>query len=222
MSDLYQGFAVNPLDAAVVVVLAIFGITSFIRGFTASALTIMAWGGAFIGTGYIAPFVVPYVYEVIKPELMAFAITYAVVFILDLLVLKLIAGLIGRMVRNSDIGSLDRALGLLFGLFGAMFVISALYMITTPFISENNQSDWFKTAKSRPLIQYGASMITAINPYFDKMDMDEKRKDIEALDRMKKMIPSFPTDDKKSNKDTKYKKQNQEEMDKLFDKLSKE
>lgn len=219
MSDLYQEFSINPMDATVVIILLVFGIASYVRGFTASALTLAAWGGAFIVTGYFAPDLMPHISTMVQPELFAFILTYVILFAVTLLVLKLIAGMVGKMVKNSDIGSLDSAMGLLFGLFSGMFVISALYMLTTPFISENNQADWFKDAKSRPLIQYGASMITAMNPYFDELDLEEKRKDIEALERMKKMMPSFPTKDKKSEK---YKKENQEEIDKLFEKLSKE
>lgn len=220
MSDFFQDLSVNPLDATVVIIMVIFGIASYVRGFTAAALTLAAWGGAFMTTGYLSPLVVPHVYEMVQPEIMATIITYVVMFILSLLVLKLVAGMIGKMVKNSDIGSLDSAMGLLFGLFTGMFVISALYMLTTPFISENNQPDWFQEAKSRPLIQYGASMISAMNPYFDELDLQEKRKDIEALERMKKMIPSFPTNNKTSKKQEKYKKENQEEMDRLFEKLS--
>ncbi|PCI44394.1 MAG: hypothetical protein COB49_11195 [Alphaproteobacteria bacterium] len=220
MNELAQGFSFNPLDATVVVIMIISGIASYVRGFTASALTLAAWGGAFMATSSLSPMVMPRVYEMIQPEIMAYAITYTVVFALSLLVLKLIAGIIGKMVRNSDIGSLDSAMGLLFGLFTGMFVISAIYMLTTPFISENNHPDWFQKAKSRPLIQYGASMISAMNPYFDALDLQEKRKDIEALERMKEMIPSFPTDKKTSGSQEKYKKKNQEEMDRLFEKLS--
>jgi len=222
MSDLIQGVSFNPLDAAVVVIMLIFGIASYVRGFTAAALTLAAWGGAFMATSYFAPLVVPHVYEMVQPEIMAYVMTYAVMFALSLLVLKLIAGMIGKMVRNSGIGALDSAMGLLFGLFTGMFVISALYMLTTPFISENNHPNWFINAKSRPLIQYGSSMISAMNPYFDELDLREKRKDIEALERMKKMIPSFPSKGKTDDNSEKYKKLNQEEMDKLFEKLSNE
>ncbi len=220
MSEVTQGFSINPLDATVVVIMVIFGIASYIRGFTASALTLAAWGGAFMATSSFAPLIMPSVYEIIQPEIMAYVMAYAVLFALSLLVLKLLASMIGKMVRNSNIGSLDSAMGLLFGLFTGMFVISAIYMLTTPFISENNQPDWFQEAKSRPLIQYGASMISAMNPYFDELDLEEKRKDIEALERMKKMVPSFPTNGDKEEKQDKYKKENQEEMDKLFEKLS--
>ena len=220
MNEVAQGFSVNPLDATVVIIMIVFGIASYVRGFTAAALTLAAWGGAFMVTSFLSPRVVPHVYEIVQPEIMAYVMTYAVMFALSLLVLKMIANMIGSMVKNSNIGSLDSAMGLLFGLFTGMFVISAIYMLTTPFISENNHPDWFQEAKSRPLIQYGASMISAMNPYFDELDLQEKRKDIEALERMKKMIPSFPTTDKSDSKDEKYKKENQEEMDRLFEKLS--
>jgi len=220
MNEISQNFTINPLDVTVLIIMVIFGITSYVRGFTAAALTLGAWGGAFIGTGYLAPLAAARVYDVIQPEIMAYGITYAVIFILSLFLLKMIASMVGRIVKNSDIGSLDSALGLLFGLFSGMFVISALYMITTPFISENKMPNWFQEAKSRPLIQYGASMISAMNPYFNDINLEEKRKDLEALERMKKMIPSFPTNDEKNKKDEKYKKENQDKMDELFKKLS--
>lgn len=220
MNEVAQDFAINPLDITVVVVMVIFGVASYIRGFTAAALTLFAWVGAFIATSNFAPLIIPHVYEMIQPEIMAYIITYAVMFALCLLILKLLATMVGKIVKSSDIGSLDSAMGLLFGLFTGMFVISALYMLTTPFISEKNQPDWFQDARSRPLIQYGASMISAMNPYFDELDLEEKRKDIEALERMKKMLPAFPTTGKSDNNDEKYKKENQEEMDKLFEKLS--
>jgi len=210
----------NPFDVTVIVIMVIFGIASYVRGFTAAALTLAAWGGAFMVTSYFAPLAIPRVAEMVQPDIMAFVLTYAVMFALSLLLLKLVAGMIGKMVKNSDIGSLDSAMGLLFGLFSGMFVISALYMLTTPFISVNNQPDWFKTAKSRPLIQYGASMISAMNPYFDKLDLQEKRKDIEALERLKKMVPSFPTRNKTDKKEKPYRKDEQKKMDKLFEKLS--
>lgn len=220
MNELTQGISFNPLDATVVVIMLIFGIASYVRGFTAAALTLAAWGGAFMVTSYGAPLVMPNVYEIIQPEIIAYVITYAVMFALSLLILKLVASMVGKMVRNSDIGTLDSAMGLLFGLFSGMFVISALYMLTMPFISENNLPNWFKQAKSRPLIQYGASMISAMNPYFDKLDLNEKRKDIEALERLKNMTSSFRTKNKKDKTDEQYKKENQKEMDKLFKELS--
>ena len=219
MSELFEGLSINPLDATVIMILIIFGIASYMRGFTASALTIAAWGGAFIITSYFAPSTIPYISDVVKPEIIAFAITYAVMFMLSLFLLKMIAGIIGKVIKDSNIGSLDSAMGLLFGLFSGMFVVSAIYMLTTPFISENNQPNWFKNAKSKPLIQYGASMISAVNPYFDDLNLEEKRKDLEALERLKKMMPSYPANDKKQEK---YDKKNQQEIDKLFEKLSSE
>lgn len=219
MSEFLEGLSINPLDAIVVMILIVFGIASYMRGFTASALTIAAWGGSFMITSYYAPSTIPYISDVVKPEMIAFIITYAVMFIFSLFLLKMIAGIVGKIIKDSNIGSLDSAMGLLFGLFSGMFVVSAVYMLTTPFISENNQPDWFQHAKSRPLIQYGASMISAVNPYFDELDLQEKRKDLEALERLKKMMPSYPAKNKKQEK---YDKKTQQEIDKLFEKLSSE
>ncbi|WP_321391400.1 CvpA family protein [Emcibacter sp.] len=209
----------NPFDVIVISTLLISGIVSWTKGFTTEALSLGAWAGAAIITLQGHPIASPYAYELIQPELMADIITYALLGVVSLVVLKLIAGAIGRKIKESHVGALDRGLGILFGTLRGMLLICFIYLLTTPFISAKNYPDWYKEAKSRPLVEYGASMLNAMNPYKDDIDLDETRKDIEALERLKKMMPSFPGSAKKEDG---YDKDSTEEMDDLFKKLSDE
>ena len=139
----------------------------------------------------------------------------------SLIILKILAGFLGKQVKDSSIGALDRGLGILFGVARGMLLISFIYLLTTPFISKNNYPDSFQQARSRSLIEYGASILNSLNPLKDEIDFDERRKDMEALDRLKDMVPSFPSGNNSNDEDALYEKENREELDKLIKDSSK-
>ena len=182
------------------------------RGFTTEALSLVAWVAAIILTLQGHPYLYPYIVEYVQPDFMASIITYAALGIFSLLIFKFVAVMAGKLIKESHIGALDRGLGALFGMERGMLIVSFLYLLTTPFYSPGNYPEWFEEAKSRPLIEYGASIINSLNPYKDDIDFEERRRDMEALDRLKDMVPSFPS----SNDETNYEKENREELDNLF------
>jgi membrane protein required for colicin V production len=147
---------------------------------------------------------------------MASMITYAALGIISLIIFKFAAVMIGKMIKESHVGALDRGLGVLFGIARGMLIVSFLYLLTTPFYSPGNYPQWFEEAKSRPLIEYGASVINAANPYKDDIDFEERRKDMEALDRLKDMVPSFPSSSVSGDKETQYDDETREELNKLL------
>lgn len=191
------------------------------RGFTTEALSLGAWVGALFVTLQGHPLLFPYITEFVQPEFMASMITYAALGILSLMLFKFVAVMVGKTIKESHIGALDRGLGILFGIARGMLVVSLLYLLTTPFYSPGNYPEWFESSKSKPLIEYGASMVNSINPYKDNIDFDERRKDIEALDRLKDMVPSFPSNDKSPEQETQYEDETREELNKLLDETSK-
>ena len=187
-------------------------IIAITRGFTTEALGLVAWVAALFITLQGHPFVFPIIVEIVQPDFMASVITYAALGILSLIVLKFLAGLIGRTIKESHIGALDRGLGALFGIVRGMLIISFVYLLTTPFFSADEYPDMFMEAKSRPLVEYGASMLNSMNPYKDDELFEEGRFDGPMLDYFKDQLPSFPAD----NEETGYERENRDEMDKLF------
>lgn len=213
-----DGLSFNPFDTAVLMILTISGIMALSKGFTTEFLSLVAWAGAVFITLQGHPFLAPYAYKLISPEFMADIILYAFLGIFSLMALKYLATAIGDRIKKSHIGALDRALGTLFGLVRGMLAVSFLYLLATIFISERHYPGWFKEAKARPLVEYGASMLNSMNPYKDSIDFEERRKDIEALQRLKKMMPSFPSTGPSSGKED---EESKKQMDELFEKLSK-
>lgn len=186
------------------------------RGFTTEALSLAAWVGAIFITLQGHPILVPYVGEFVSPDFMASIITYAALGILSLMLFKFIAVMIGKTIKESHIGALDRGLGILFGIARGMLLVSFAYLLTTPFISPGQYPVWFEEAKSKPLIEYGANVLNAMNPYKDSEAFEERKKDLEALERLRKMTPSFPSSNNSSSNGPGYEKETREELDKLI------
>ena len=70
----------------------------------------------FVGNWFAAP-------EWVDP------VSFIIVFIASLIVLTLIAGMLGRAVRRSALGGVDRTLGLVFGLARGAAVIIVAYIL---------------------------------------------------------------------------------------------
>ncbi|MBT5185213.1 MAG: CvpA family protein [Kordiimonadaceae bacterium] len=212
---------INAIDIIVLLIIGASILIAITRGFTTEALSLVAWAAAIFITLQGHPHLFPIVLEYVQPDFMASMIAYAALGILSLIIFKFIAVITGRTIKESHIGALDRGLGVLFGITRGMLLVSFLYLLTTPFYSPGNYPLWFEEAKSRPLIEYGASVINSVNPYKDEIDFEERRKDMEALDRLKDMVPSFPSGGSNTNNEEDYDKENREELDKLIKESSK-
>jgi membrane protein required for colicin V production len=114
------------VDLVALAVLAVSALLAFMRGLVREVLGIGAW----IGAGAAAYFGLP----LARPQAEAWfghaywvdPATFAAIFVVTLIVLMIVAHVIGRAVRTSPLGGLDRTLGLLFGLArGAVLLILA-------------------------------------------------------------------------------------------------
>lgn len=118
------------VDAVILGVLVISGLLAFLRGFVREVLGIGAWIGAAVLAVWATPYVRPrfdgWLHD--RPGL-AEPIAYAVLFLVSLGVLLLISHRVGRMVRGSALGGLDRTLGLVFGLARGAALVVVAYII---------------------------------------------------------------------------------------------
>lgn len=107
----------NLLDYAYIALMGascLFGMSS---GFTRTFLSLCAWGGS----GFLAATIIPTAYDFVRPYVpnptIANVVASAGAYLICLVMLIVLARFISDMVKNSMFSGLDRALGLLFGLF---------------------------------------------------------------------------------------------------------
>jgi len=151
-------------DVIVLLIMAGSLIYALLKGFTTMLLTLGAWIGAIIVALYVGPPVLEIARDIISPDWLADVIALPVLFLTALVLLKLLADAIGRRVRGGPVGSLDRSLGALLGLFLGSLLVSSGYLLYSTLQSPEDQPDWVQNARLRSLTAYGAAMVAEVGP----------------------------------------------------------
>ena len=152
------------VDFVVLGVLAVSGVLALLRGFVREVLGLGAWAGAAAFTYWGMPLARPQFERWITSPEWVGPITAAALFIGSLLLLMVVSGWIGSIVRASALGGLDRTLGLLFGLArGALLVVFA-YIAAGMVIPIDQWPEVVQRARALPLAYAGAAWVVAHLP----------------------------------------------------------
>ncbi len=156
----------NWVDLAVLGVVVVSALFGLLRGFVRESLGVIAWVLAAVAASPYGAF--PYTQPIARQHIadpgIADAVAFGAVFIVVLAILLLVAGIISRVVRRSMLGSLDRTLGLAFGVVrGAVLIASAYIIAGFAFPIEQWPAPVLE-ARSLPLVYRGAELIAAQVP----------------------------------------------------------
>jgi len=168
-------------DFLVLGILLVSGVFAYIRGFVHELLTLAAWAGAALVTLYGFEHVVPTAREFIHIQAIADIGTGLAIFILVLIVLTILTRLLARRVQNSALSTLDRSLGLAFGVLRGALLICFCWVLVAWAVPRRDFPDWIAEAKSLPLVETGAGLLYALIPEHLQPD-DEPDIDDDALD----------------------------------------
>ncbi len=150
----------NFVDIIVIGIIGLSALLAFSRGFVKEVLSILGWVGALIATFLFFPSVEPIVAQFIGEPLLAKIATGAGIFILALVLCGVINHWISEKVRGHGLSSLDRSLGLLFGLARGVLIVGICYIVFAWALRDPN--DWpaaVKEARALPLVARIATLI---------------------------------------------------------------
>jgi membrane protein required for colicin V production len=150
--------AVNWIDLAVLAIIVISALLAFLRGFVREALGIGAWVGAGVVAWWAFPWSQPQARALITgyPELADFA-AYVAVFVVALILLSIVAGMVGGLVRTSLLSGIDRTLGIVFGLARGAAIVVAGYIALSMVVPPDRWPPPLAEARS-PLYAYEGAM----------------------------------------------------------------
>ena len=161
-------FGINLFDFIVIAVILLSGLFAFASGFVKEVLWVAAWVGAGIVTVYAFPMALPIADKFLPKGIIAGVAAGASVFVLALIVLSIVVSALGSVIskRLKEVGlsTIDRTLGLLFGLLRGFVIACFLYLGVTSAMSEADRPQWIKEARSAPMLESGASTLTALLP----------------------------------------------------------
>ena len=152
------------LDLAVLAIVLISALLSMLRGFSREVLAIASWAAAAAAAYYFYPVVVPYLSPYIHKEIIAQSVAAAIVFFVTLIVVSLVTVRVSDAILDSKIGALDRSLGFVFGVARGFLLAVVAFAIFNWLVSDKQQPEWVKNAKTRPVLTATADKIVALLP----------------------------------------------------------
>jgi membrane protein required for colicin V production len=152
------------LDLAVLGIVLVSALLSMMRGFTREVLAIASWVAAAAAAYYFYPLVVPYLTPYIHKTVIAQAAAAAVVFFVTLIIVSLFTVRLSDAILDSKIGALDRSLGFVFGVARGFLLAVVAFAIFNWLVSEKQQPEWVKNARTRPILTETAAGIIKLLP----------------------------------------------------------
>ncbi len=152
------------LDLAVLAIILVSALLSMLRGLSREVLAIASWAAAAAAAYYFYPLVAPYLTPYIHKEIIAQAAAAALVFFATLIVVSLFTVRLSDAILDSKIGALDRSLGFVFGVVRGFLLAVVAFAIFNWLVSEKQQPEWVRTAKTRPVLTDTADKIVAMLP----------------------------------------------------------
>ena len=152
------------LDLAVLGIVLVSALLSMMRGFTREVLAIASWVAAAAAAYYFYPMVMPYLTPYIHKVVIAQAAAAVIVFFVTLIIVSLFTVRLSDAILDSKIGALDRSLGFVFGVARGFLLAVVAFAIFNWLVSEKQQPEWVKNARTRPVLTETADRIVALLP----------------------------------------------------------
>lgn len=146
----------NSVDIGILIVFGISCLAGFMRGFTREILGLFTWFGSALATYIAVPLMGGLARGHIANPMIADAVTAIVLFIIFLIIFSLISGAVSNSVKRSNLGSIDRALGVSFGIARAIVVVCGIEIILSTFTLRPHQSEMIQHARFTPMIRRAA------------------------------------------------------------------
>ncbi len=154
-------------DGIIIAVLLISSVLAFLRGFTSEVLSILAWVVAAVAALWLFPYGTPLFRDFISPDWLAAAASAISIFIVTYLV---VAAFTTRWAGNlldlfDQAETLDRTLGLLFGLIRGLLIVTVAYLFFAWLVpNPADQPAWIRNAQLRPLVEKSAATLFTLAP----------------------------------------------------------
>jgi membrane protein required for colicin V production len=196
------------IDIFLIIILGLFALIGFVKGFTQRVLSLLSWGGAIFGTFKLYPLTRPFIVHHIAGGTTATVLTSAFLFVTLLLLLKLITTAFSNLIQRSPLKGLDRLLGMVFGLGIGAFVLCLFGIIVQIFVPQSYYPKNLQNSILWPWITKGQTYIEDLSPL--------QKKDIKAPDLFKTVSALTNQKPAPQKEEAHYDQKERSQLDKLI------
>ena len=160
------------VDYSVVFVLFISAVFSTLRGMTREFLGLLGWIVSVMAANYAKPLLEDPISDLINADGLNAALAWGLPFATTVIIWFLLASLLSPGLTRAGLGSLDRWLGVFFGMArGYLLVLFAFIGAVLALEGENNLPATIQNAQSTPLFSHSAEHFASFLPddYSDKL-----------------------------------------------------
>ena len=191
---------VNPIDLAIIIVMILSAVFSWVRGFTGEVLAVASWVAAAIAAYFLHPWALNYIAPSIANKQIALAASIAAVFLVTLVFVSLITTKLSELILDSAIGTLDRTLGLFFGAARGLLIAVVAFMFFDTLVGEKSQPDMLKDARLRPVLKIASTAIFKalpenpefLTPFRKVIDENTTKKPVDPANSQPAPTPNAP------------------------------
>jgi membrane protein required for colicin V production len=156
---------VTLFDFIAVLILAVSAIIGFVRGGTREVMTVLAFILAVLISIFALRFTGPIFRQSIETNWIANALAIIVVFIAAFILIRVIGYALTRRIHNTHaLGTLDRLVGVGFGMVRAFVLLGVFYMVFNAATPPERVPAWIKDATLYPLASFSAKALMALAP----------------------------------------------------------
>jgi len=179
----------NLVDYAVLVVLLVSALFSTLRGMTREFLGIVGWVISVFVAKLSAPALEPLISDIINVEGLAAALSWALPFAITVVVWFVIASLMSPGLKRAGLGSLDRWLGVIFGVVRGYVIVLIAYMTAVVALDgESKLPDIVTESYSTPYMRQSVHSLSGVIPedmrnrLLENVPLDSSTDDKELID----------------------------------------
>ena len=159
------------VDVVIIFVIVLSALFGILRGFMKESISLAKWIIATWIAATFAPKLAPMLPAAIESEAFRQAISFATLFILVFLLGTLITHLVTRMLIKTGLTSVDRVLGLGFGVLrGALIIV--IFVIVGGHFPQLPQQDWWQQSV---MLDRFENVVIWMQDYVPNMDMSYDR-----------------------------------------------
>jgi len=151
-------------DLIALVVLAVSAGVGLIRGFVRETVTIVAFVAAALAAIFGLRFVGPIARDAIDPPWLGSIVAMLVVFLAVYVLVRVAAGALTKGVRQSSLGSVDRAAGFGVGLVRGLVVLGVFYLVFNLITPRERVPAWVADSWLYPVASQSGQLLSRLAP----------------------------------------------------------
>ena len=169
----------SPIDLFFLVLLIFSVIQCANKGFVLSLLAASKWLLSYIITLYLFPKAKPYVSDLSKNEYVLDIILGIGIFIIILFIILMINKSIGKAIKYTGIGGIDKFFGFFFGILRTYVVCMCIFSTVNNFFDYKNWPIDVENSITFPYIEKGSSFLS--NEFPNKKEYQNAKENIQEL-----------------------------------------